>query len=127
MIIRLTAPIPSKKNSRLVVGRGRGRALNIPSEQYREWHKANLGSVRAQLAGLPLPAAPVELRLRIYLADRRRRDLDNALSSVLDLLVDSGALKDDSWAVVPRMQIEACLVSEEPSAVVEMAEIPPNI
>lgn len=123
MIIRLTAPIPSKKNSRLVVGRGRGRALNIPSEAYREWHKANLGSVRAQIAGLPLPAAPVELRLRIYLADRRRRDLDNALSSVLDLLVDAGALKDDSWAVVPSMRIEACLVSEEPSAVVEISPI----
>lgn len=117
MILRLTAPIPSKKNSRLVVGRGRGRALNIPSAQYREWHKANLGSVRAQLAAQEIPAAPVELRLRICLADRRRRDL----------LVDAGALKDDSWAVVPRMQVEACLVSEEPSAVVELAEIAPNI
>lgn len=127
MIIRLTAPIPSKKNSRLVVGRGRGRALNIPSAQYREWHRANLGSVRAQLAAQEIPSAPLELRLRIYLADRRRRDLDNALSSVLDLLVDAGALKDDSWAVVPRMQVEACLVSEEPSAVVELAEIAPNI
>ena len=127
MILRLTAPIPSKKNSRLVVGRGRGRALNIPSAQYREWHKANLGSVRAQLAAQEIPAAPLELRLRIYLADRRRRDLDNALSSVLDLLVDAGALKDDSWAVVPRMQVEAELASEEPSAVVELAEIAPNI
>lgn len=123
MIIRLTAPIPSKKNSRLVVGRGRGRALNIPSEQYREWHKANLGSVRAQIAGLPLPAAPVELRLCIYLADRRRRDLDNALSSVLDLLVDAGALKDDSWAVVPRMQVEAELAPASAGAVVEIEPI----
>jgi len=124
MIIRLTAPIPSKKNSRLVVGRGRGRALNIPSAQYREWHKANLGSVRAQVAGLPPLAAPLELRLRIFLADRHRRDLDNALSSVLDLLVDAGVLPDDSWAVVPRMSVEAELVSGEPSAVAELAEIP---
>ena len=123
MILRLTAPIPSKKNSRLVVGRGRGRALNIPSAQYREWHRANLGSVRSQLAAQEIPAAPLELRLRIYLADRRRRDLDNALSSVLDLLVDAGALKDDSWAVVQRMQAEAELAGGEPGAVVEIEPI----
>ncbi len=123
MILHLSAPIPSKKNSRLVVGRGRGRALNIPSEAYRKWHRANLGSVRAQLAEQEIPAAPLELRLRIHLADRRRRDLDNALSSVLDLLVDAGALKDDSWAVVPRMQVEAELAPGQAGAVVEIEPI----
>lgn len=122
MILHLAAPIPSKKNSRLVVGRGRGRALNIPSAAYREWHRANLGSVRAQIAAQEIPAAPVELRLRVGFADRRRRDLDNALSSVLDLLVDAGVLPDDCWAVVPRIQLEA-YETDEPEAVVSLLPI----
>ena len=120
MILHLTAPIPSKKNSRLVVGRGRGRALNIPSEAYRKWHAQNLRAVQTQAAGEKVERCA--LTLHIGFADRRRRDLDNALSSVLDLLVDAGVLPDDCWAVVPHIQLEAVL-AEEPSALVELLPI----
>ena len=37
--------------------------------------------------------------------------------------VDAGALKDDSWAVVQRMQAEAELAGGEPGAVVEIEPI----
>jgi Holliday junction resolvase RusA-like endonuclease len=121
MILHLSAPIPSKKNSRLVVvGRGMGRALNIPSEAYRRWHAQNLRAVLAQAAGEKVERCA--LTLHVGFADRRRRDLDNALSSVLDLLVDAGVLPDDCWAVVPHIQLEA-YESDEPEAVVSLLPI----
>ena len=117
MILRLSAPIPSKKNSRLVVGRGRGRALNIPSAAYRRWHAQNIRYVLAQANGEKVERCA--LTLHVGFADRRRRDLDNALSSVLDLLVDAGVLPDDCWAVVPRIQLQA-YEANVPEAVVSL-------
>jgi len=120
MILHLSAPIPSKKNSRLVVGRGRGRAINIPSEAYRKWHAQNLRAVLAQAAGEKVERCA--LTLHVGFADRRRRDLDNALSSVLDLLVDAGVLPDDCWTCVPRIQLQA-YETDEPEAVVSLLPI----
>ena len=48
--------------------------------------------------------------------------MDNALSSVLDLLVDAGVLPDDNWTSVERISVRGELArnGEPPSAFVEL-------
>lgn len=90
---------PSKKNSRVNTRSGR----SFPSKRYMEWHDGNLLPLcsEARRHGLRHPlSCPVRLTLLFRHGDRRRRDSDNQLSSVLDLLVDAGILADDRWTAV---------------------------
>lgn len=123
--LRLSGVIPSKKNSRLCASRG-GRIVNIPSASYTDWHKRNLSLIVYQSQGKPRAVrVPCALSLVVRYPDRRRRDLDNALSSVLDLLVDAGILPDDSWTAVERIAVRGELArpGEAPSADVDLAAL----
>lgn len=95
-IYELTGEVPSKKNSRVVTNTGR----NFPNQQYNEWHDG----ASAELMVQGLPKMPLDkcksLTVRFYHSTRTRRDTDNQASSVKDLLVDCGVIKDDNWTVV---------------------------
>lgn len=92
---------PSKKNSRIQLPNGR----NIPSKQYREWHKSAEVQVRCMTIGREPIEQPVAITLSFFHGDKRRRDSDNGTSSILDLLVDAGVLKDDKWEIVRILNI----------------------
>lgn len=97
----LGGEVPSKKNSRVTV-RATGRSF--PSRKFREWHASALAELLRQ--GIPAaPLARAEVSVLFLHSTARRRDGDNQLSSVLDLLVDAGVLRDDSWACVPRFEV----------------------
>lgn len=120
--LRLSGVIPSKKNSRVCASRN-GRIINIPSASYTDWHAKNLSLIVYQEQGKPRAMrTPCEMELVVRYPDRRRRDLDNALSSVLDLLVDAGVLPDDNWTSVERISVRGELArnGEPPSAFVEL-------
>lgn len=99
---QVEAPIPAKKNSRIVLRGGR----NIPSEAYRKWHDSQIGMLESLRKRHGAFTCPVAVSVGVAFGDRRRRDLDNALSSVLDLVKDSGLISDDDWGHVPRMTCE---------------------
>jgi Holliday junction resolvase RusA-like endonuclease len=99
MILHIPLETPSKKNSR-VVDRRTGRTF--PNKRYTEWHKAAALYVRQQNAH-PLDEGPFALYLEFTHGDRVRRDSDNGVSSILDLLVDCGILPDDNWMVVSKI------------------------
>lgn len=97
----LTGETPSKKNSRIVLANGK----NIPSKQYRQWHEGAYFLITAQKNHQKLYKpieCPVILEVHFTHGDYRRRDCDNGLSSICDLLVDSGVLKDDNWQIVTK-------------------------
>ena len=99
MILHIPLETPSKKNSR-VVDRRTGRTF--PNKRYTEWHKAAALYVRQQNAH-PLDGGPFALYLEFTHGDKIRRDSDNGVSSILDLLVDCGVLQDDNWMVVSKI------------------------
>lgn len=101
MIIHIPLETPSKKNSR-VVDRRTGRTF--PNKRYTEWHKAAALYVRQQNAH-QLDGGPFVLYLEFTHGDRVRRDSDNGVSSILDLLVDCGVLPDDNWMVVSKINV----------------------
>lgn len=103
MHIKLTGSIPSKKNSRVGFVRN-GRVMNIPNKAYKEWHDDAIYQLRAQ-GTLEANFEGVEAIITLYSKDNRRRDMDNQLGSIMDLLVDYGVLRDDSWQCVPRITV----------------------
>lgn len=106
---QIFSPIPSKKNNRVVLSNG----VNIPSREFRQWHKAHLGTFQGIKKEHGAFTTPVSVCLGISFKDRHRRDLDNALTSVLDLLKDSGIILDDDWRHVPKVCCEAVNFGED--------------
>jgi len=49
------------------------------------------------------PKKPIDkckIEMIFYAPDKRKSDLDNKATTILDLFVDNGFIKDDSWFVV---------------------------
>ena len=93
--ITLSGEVPAKKNSRVNTRSGR----SFPSHRYVSWHERAAFSVRAQAGGRTVEGA-CEISLTFVHGDLRRRDGDNGVSSVFDLLVDCGIIRDDNWRCV---------------------------
>lgn len=88
--------IPSKKNSRNIFVKG-GRIQNTPSSKYEKWHK--MAGYRLLVQGSLQVKINVVLGIDVvfYFPDNRKKDMSNAAESIMDLLVDSRIIKDDSW------------------------------
>lgn len=95
---------PAKKNSRITLRNGR----TIPSKRYTEWHEIQKITIQNQKIKqkVELIDYPVLIKLVFTHGDFIRRDSDNGVSSILDLLVDCGVLVDDNWKIVQRLEVE---------------------
>ena len=86
---------PSKKNSKVMNTKTHRM---FPSERYRVWHEY------AALALKPKIHECIKDKCYIILVfchdSMRRKDSDNAVSSIFDALVDFGALEDDCWQIL---------------------------
>jgi Holliday junction resolvase RusA-like endonuclease len=102
MTILLPGRVPSKKNSKRIIQAG-GRPRLISSEAFLAWHEEMMLRVRRYRPKTPIARAAVTITF--FAESRRRFDLSNSAESVMDLLVDSGILADDSWAVVPELTL----------------------
>lgn len=109
LVLQIAAPIPSKKNNRVVLKNG----VNIPSREFRAWHRANISELKRRALEHGVFTSPVSISVGIGFKNRIRRDLDNALTSVLDLLKDSGIIEDDDWNHVRRVSCEVVDTSSD--------------
>lgn len=64
---QLTAPIPSKKNHRLVLKSG----ANIPSKEFYRWFRANIGNVKELASRHGVFEGPVSVSIGVSFKDRR--------------------------------------------------------
>lgn len=95
--------IPSLKNSKRIVKSKNGGVRIIKSIRAMEFfdtHIPNLSQLN-QLNELNL-----KLVISVRYPDKRRRDLDNTLSTLLDLLVASNILIDDSAKHVSEITVK---------------------
>ena len=98
----------AKKNSKQVFIRG-GRPIVTTSERYKKWlESAKIQLIpQINLIKIQLPIKErVSVRIEFFHGDNRRRDSDNGLSSILDLLVDVGVLVDDKWQIVKYLTVK---------------------
>ena len=71
--------------------KGRGR---VKSQRYNTWRNAVEWQVKAQQP--ELVEGNVEVSIFCRKPDRRRRDIDNTIKAVLDMLVNLHLIEDDS-------------------------------
>lgn len=102
--------VPSKKNSKRVFARG-GRVIVIPSENHQLWHEEQ--SYRIKKFRPKKPIEKCEIRMMFYAPDKRKTDLDNKSTTILDLLVDNQIISDDSWFVVNKLTLEFVKIDRE--------------
>lgn len=119
MIVELPFETPSKKNSR-IVNRRTGRSF--PSKAYSGWHDKAAMWIRCKYP-IRTVEGPVEVRIAFTHGTRQRCDSDNKASSIFDLLVDLGIIKDDEWKVVQRFSVENSYEKGKPSCRIEIEEI----
>ena len=118
--IELTGVIPSKKNSRVNTRSGR----SFPGKEYTKWHRYALIELKRRVTeyearGVSFPLTECGLlTLNVLFPDGRRRDLDNALSSVLDTLKDAGIIRDDNWKEIREINVKGNLREKAPGAVI---------
>lgn len=102
MQLVLSGRIPSKKNSKIIVCRGK-RPLLLPSEQYAAWQVVSSWELMKQKPKKGIQKC--EIIATFFLPDARRTDLSNKWESVGDLLVDNGILEDDNCTVIPKLTL----------------------
>lgn len=102
----LHGTVPAKKNSRINTRSGR----SFPSRRYTEWHEQASLEILSQ--GIQR-FTRVRMTIVFQFRTNRRTDLDNKLSSILDLFQDLGILEDDRWQVVPEIAMSASLGKED--------------
>lgn len=113
----LDGSVPSKKNQRI----NRGDGVSFPSKKFIQWQNDALKQVRLQTRQRFY--VPVGIEVIVYFGTKVRSDLDNRLSSILDMLVEALVLRDDKWQDVPRIAIEAEYRKGQPGAFIRLTEI----
>lgn len=94
--IKPTIKLPpvTKKNSMQIVGNGK-RPMLIPSAQYRRYER-DAGWFLKPLA----ISEPVNIRAIYFMPARRKVDITNLESALMDVLVKYGVITDDNCRVV---------------------------
>lgn len=114
----LEGNVPSKKNQRINTKSG----LSFASKAFTDWQDAAIVDVRRQSRHRFF--APVQVEVIIYFTTLGKADVDNRLTSILDMLVDSMLLRDDKWESVPLMKVEAAYRPGSPGAFIRIEELP---
>lgn len=115
LTIKLATNIPSKKNSRINLRNG----ISIPSKAYREWHDEAVVMSKIQAAKQDWAMKQgdrAKITGIIYCATLRKTDIDNKLSSFLDMIVDANIIPDDNWQTIPEITIKADYRKGQPGA-----------
>lgn len=103
--MKLTIPTdtPSLKNSKQIFRTRSGRPFITSSNRSKEWRIYAVALLRQQAEGRSVERYPVSLTITFFRSTRRRFDLDNAMSSCADALVDAGIIEDDNMNCVNKI------------------------
>lgn len=97
LTLTITGRIPSKKNSKRVVCRGK-RPVVLNQDGYDDWHEEASWQIKQFIPDTPLQKCK-SISLTFTFPDNRRPDLTNKAESIMDLLVDMRVIEDDCWQV----------------------------
>lgn len=115
--LTLEGSVPSKKNSRI----NRGDGVSFPSKKFIQWQNDAMRQVRIQTRHRFFN--PVGVEVIIYFGTNIRADLDNRLTSILDMLVECLVLRDDKWQDVPLIKVQAEYRKSKPGAFIRLTEL----
>jgi len=116
----LEGNVPSKKNSRVHTRSG----ASIPNKRFVQWQESAMWQVRQQTRERFI--TPVNVDAIIYFGTRSRADVDNRLTSILDMLVEMVTLSDDAYQYVVSGRAIGIYRKGNPGAFVRIREITPE-
>lgn len=131
LYLTYSGEIYSKKNSKRIITNARtGRPQIISSERAKNQELEMVWSFRSQLQERGVrweigEDSELEVTVFIYQKDRRRRDLDNQLTAILDGLVAANITPDDSNKFVKMLTVaQVGIDKENPRAEIRITERP---
>lgn len=113
MKLTITGNVPSQKNRKIISKNFKtGNSFLRSAPAVKEWQAEALRQLKQQFQGYKVTDYPIDLTLIFFFENKRRHDLDNALSTVMDALaapwefildngkekpvLGSGVIRDDS-------------------------------
>lgn len=105
MKIVISGNVPSKKNNKQIAKAG-DRYFIRSNDRVKVWTEMAIIELIGQFQGFKISGYPIRLTLVFYFDNKRRHDLDNAAATVLDAMVESGILEDDSVEFVNRIALQ---------------------
>lgn len=123
-MITLHLPFPPSVNTywRHVSLKGRG-VVTLTSERGRKYRKAVQDYILQHRGAAGLKGR-LDVRIKLTMPDRRKRDLDNYFKAALDALTHSGVWLDDEQ--IDALQVQRMGISAPGGAEIEIHEILTN-
>ena len=114
---------PSKKN----VNKFNSKTKRVyKGEHYQKWHTDALLQLNGQICRTePMPNLidyPVIVHIDFYHGDYVRRDSDNQVSSIMDLLQDAQVLSDDKWQIVRQIHVRNYYEKNDARCLIEITK-----
>lgn len=107
--IVIQGQVPSQKNSKTISYNYRtGRPFIRTEDRVKVWQLASSMLLR----GIPPIHNEVSIDMWFFNKDRRKRDIDNMMTSVLDLLKNNEIIDDDNCFVVRELSGSFCGVDK---------------
>jgi Holliday junction resolvase RusA-like endonuclease len=111
--IVISGQVPAQKN-RKIISRNRktGNMFLRQDDRTKQWQSIALFELMQQKIK-PITAYPTSMVCVFHMKDGRQRDLDNCLSSVLDVLKKGGIIEDDDWKHICPITLDCSGVDRE--------------
>lgn len=107
MKLTVTGNVPSQKNRKIISrNRSTGRPFLRSAPQVKEWQESAELQLRSQFKGFKVTDYPIAVSVVVYYDNRRRHDLDNALSTVMDALTAAEIIEDDNTNFVECITVQ---------------------
>jgi Holliday junction resolvase RusA-like endonuclease len=105
--ITIKGSTPSQKNRKIIsMNRATHRPFLRTAPPVKKWQESAANQIRAKIGDFTVKDYPISINIVFYYDSNRRHDLDNALSSIMDALVASGLIEDDSCKYVSCITVQ---------------------
>jgi Holliday junction resolvase RusA-like endonuclease len=106
MKLTLSGDTPSQKNRKIISKNfSTGRPFLRTAPAVKEWQERVIVELKQQFKGYIVSGYPIDITVVIYFSNKRRHDLDNALSSIMDAMTAAEIIMDDSVEYVSCISI----------------------
>lgn len=115
----LKGEVPSKKNSKRLTKYGR----LIPSEKFYSWHNGAMIELLKQERPKNALDGILIIKFTFIHGTLQRRDSDNQITSILDLLKDVKIIEDDNWIIVRKIEVNNYFEKGNSQSIIEISDI----
>ncbi len=115
----LRGETPSKKNSKRLTRNGR----LISSEKFYAWHNEKMFELLKQARPESALSGILFIKFTFIHETLQKRDSDNQITSILDLLKDVKIIEDDNWTIVRKIEVNNYYEKNNAHCIVEIMDL----